>query len=45
MILEEYILQNTHIKFYDNYLVNNIPIQKEYIDNIIIDLINKSVLL
>lgn len=42
MILEEYTLENTRIKFYDNYIVENINTQKEYIDNIIINLINKT---
>ena len=45
MILEEYNLENTKIKFYDDYIVENIVTQKEYIDNIIINLINKSLLL
>ena len=45
MILEEYTLENTNIKFYDNYIVENIATQKEYIDKIIINLINKSLLL
>lgn len=45
MILEEYTLENTKIKFYDDYIVENIAIQKEYIDKIIINLINKSLLL
>ena len=40
MILEEYTLENTKIKFYDDYIVENIVTQKEYIDNIIINLIN-----
>lgn len=42
MILEEYTLENTKIKFYDDYIVENIAIQSEYIDNIIINLIKKS---
>ena len=42
MVLEEYILENTKIKFYDDYIVENITVQKEYIDNIIINLINKT---
>lgn len=42
MILEEYTLENTKIKFYDDYIVENIATQKEYIDKIIINLINKS---
>ena len=45
MILEEYTLENTKIKFYDDYIVENIVTQKEYIDNIIINSINKSLLL
>ena len=40
MILEEYSLENTKIKYYDDYIVENIFTQKEYIDNIIINLIN-----
>lgn len=42
MILEKYTLENTRIKFYDDYIVENITTQKEYIDNIIINLINTS---
>ena len=34
MILEEYTLENTKIKFYDDYIVENITTQKEYIDKI-----------
>lgn len=45
MLLEEYTLKNTKIKFYDDYIVENIATQKEYIDKIIISLINKSLLL
>lgn len=45
MILEEYTLENTRIKFYDDYIVEDVSIQKEYIDKIIINLINKSLLL
>lgn len=45
MILEEYTIENTKIKFYDDYIVENISIQKEYIDKVIISLINKSLLL
>lgn len=41
MILKEYILENTTIKFYDDYIVENSIVQKEYIDNIISNLINK----
>ena len=45
MILEEYTLENTKIKFYDDYIVENIVTQKEYIDKIIINFINNSLLL
>ena len=41
MLLEEYILENTKVKFYDDYIVENISNQKEYIDNVIINLIKK----
>ena len=41
MLLEEYTLENTKIKFYDDYIIENISNQKEYIDNIIINLIRK----
>ncbi len=41
MILEEYILDNTKIKFYDDCIVENITNQKDYIDNVIINLIRK----
>ncbi len=45
MILEEYTLENTKIKFYDDYIVENIDTQKEFIDKVIINLISKSLLL
>lgn len=41
MLLEEYTLENTKIKFYDDYIVKNTANQKEYIDNVIINLIRK----
>ncbi len=41
MLLEEYIIENTKVKFYDDYIVKNTNTQKEYIDNIIINLIRK----
>ncbi len=41
MLVEEYILGNTKIKFYDDYIVKDVATQKEYIDNIIINLIRK----
>ncbi|MGN1327874.1 MAG: hypothetical protein ACI4VQ_07370 [Clostridia bacterium] len=45
MVLEEYSIENTKIEFYDDDIVENVAVQKEYIDNIIINLINKSSLL
>lgn len=41
MILEEYTLENTKIKFYDDCIVENRTNQKDYIDNVIINLIKK----
>lgn len=41
MLIEEYTLENTKIKFYDDYIVKNTTNQKEYIDNVIINLIRK----
>lgn len=41
MLLEEYIIENTKVKFYDDYIVENISNQKEYIDKLIINLIRK----
>lgn len=41
MLIEEYTLENTKIKFYDDYIVENTANQKEYIDNITINLIRK----
>lgn len=41
MLVEEYILDNTKIKFYDDYIVKDVATQKEYIDNIIINLMKK----
>ncbi len=41
MLLEEYILENTKVKFYDDYIVENTTNQKEYIDNVIVNLIKK----
>ena len=45
MVIEEYTLENTKIKFYDNCIVTDIITQKEYIDKIIINLITNSSLL
>lgn len=45
MMLEEYTIENTKIKFYDDYIVQDSDNQKEYIDNIITNLMNKSSLL
>ena len=42
MLLEEYTIENTKVKFYDDYIVEDINIQKEYIDNVIINLIKKT---
>lgn len=41
MLIEEYTIENTKIKFYDDYIVENITTQKEHIDNVIINLIKK----
>lgn len=41
MLLEEYTIENTKIKFYDDYIEGNISNQKEYIDNVIVNLIRK----
>ena len=45
MMLEEYTIENTKIKFYDDCIVGEAANQKEYIDNIIINLIKNSPLL
>lgn len=39
MLLEEYTIENTKVKFYDDYIVENISNQKDYIDNVIVNLI------
>lgn len=41
MMSEEYTIENTKIKFYDDYILENVATQKEYIDNVIINLIRK----
>lgn len=41
MLLEEYTIKNTKVKFYDDYIVENTDTQKEYIDNVIVNLIRK----
>lgn len=41
MLLKEYIIENTKVKFYDDYIVENISNQKEHLDNVIINLIRK----
>ncbi len=38
MLIEEYKIKNTKIKFYDDCIVEDTITQKEYIDNIIINL-------
>ena len=45
MLIEEYKLENTKIKIYDNHIVEDTITQKEYINNIIINLITNSPLL
>ena len=42
MVLKEYTFKNTKIKFYDDDIVQNMAIQKEYIDNMIVNLIRKT---
>ena len=42
MILEEYKLESSITKIYNDYIVENIDSQKEYIDNTIKNLIDKS---
>ena len=42
MLIEEYTIENTKIKFYDNCIVIDTATQKEYIDNIIINLMQDS---
>lgn len=39
MLLEEHTIENTKVKFYDDYIVKNTANQKEYIDNVLINLI------
>ncbi len=41
MLLEEFKLESTKIKIYDNNIVENTDIQKEYIGNIVCNLLNK----
>ena len=41
MLLEEYTIENTKVKFYDDYIVKNTANQKEYIDTVIVNLIRK----
>ena len=45
MLIEEYTIENTKIKLYDDCIVEDTVTQKEYIDSIIINLIQKSSLL
>lgn len=42
MMLEEHTIENTKIKFFDDCIFENAINQKEYIDNIVIFLLNKS---
>lgn len=41
MLLEEHTIENTKVKFYDDYIIENTATKKEYIDNIIVNLIRK----
>lgn len=42
MVLEEYTLENTKVKFYDDYIkAENTKSQKNYINTVIINLISK----
>ena len=41
MILEQYILDNTKIKFHDDFLAKDITNQKELIDAVVLNLIDK----
>lgn len=41
MLLKEYTIENTKVKFYDDAISQNTVTQKEYIDNVIINLISK----
>ena len=41
MLLEEYIDENTKIKIYDDCFAENFDIQKKYIDNVVLTLLQK----
>ncbi len=41
MEVEEYILEKTKIKIYDDYIVKDVKNQKEYMDNLAINLKRK----
>ena len=45
MVIEEYTIENTKIKLYDDCIAEDTVTQKEYIDSIIINLIQNSPLL
>ena len=45
MLIEESTIENTKIQFYDDCIVEDTITQKEYIDNIIINLMQNSLLL
>ena len=45
MVIGEYTIENTKIKLYDDCIVVDTVTQKEYIDKIIINLIQNSLLL
>lgn len=41
IILEKYMIENTHVKIYDDYIVHDIDVQKKYINNIIVNFIKQ----
>lgn len=45
MMIEEYTIENTKVKFYDDCIAEDTTNQKEYIDNIVINLIKNYPLL
>ena len=44
MIIEECTSEKTKLKFFDDCIVQNVETQKEYIDNVLSNLINKTFL-
>lgn len=41
-MLENYMLENTKVKIYDNYIVDDIETQKKYINNIVLNLLKEA---